>query len=427
MANVEVETDYPQLQSLNEVYRQAPVDDFTFLATQMQILQSDSLAWKTIEQLGIDRSAPSPGMDKIPGQSPTQIAGARKTALIEEFKKGLTIEPVKDTRILAVGFESANPQMAANVVNHLVDNYSESAIQERYDFTRRASGGMELQLQEMKMKVEKSQQALIDYERQNLIVNVGDKQTINDQRLEELNKDYTTAESDRVQKESLYALAKANEGQVGFILQDSLVQHLEEKYGDLKAAYADALGQYGPNFPKVTRLRDQLTQMQSLMENAHKQAVEKVHNDYLAALSREKLLGEAVTKEKGDVNVVNERMIEHNILKREFEINQQLYESLLQRLKDATLAATLQAPNVHVIDEASAPVRPIRPNRRRSIAAGVLVGMILGSLWPSCRKLSTARCGLLKKRKDSSALRLWRLFLPNPTGRGESNCTGAAR
>ena len=125
--------------------------------------------------------------------------------------------------------------MAARIVNHLIDNYIESNFQERNEFTRRASGGMEQQLQDLKSKVEKSQQALIDYERQNLIVNVGDKQTINDERLEQLNKDYTTAESDRVQKESLYELAKANEGQVGIIVQDDVLQHLEEKYNDLKA------------------------------------------------------------------------------------------------------------------------------------------------------------------------------------------------
>ena len=145
-----------------------------------------------------------------------------------------------------------------------------------------------------------------------------------------------------------------------------------------RRAYADALGQYGPNFPKVIRLRDQLTQMQSLMENARKQAIEKVHNDYLAALSREKLLGDALAKEKGNVSALNQRMIEYNILKREFEINQQLYESLLQRLKDATLSASLQATNVHVIDPATPPVHPIRPNRRRNLAAGLLVGLILG-------------------------------------------------
>lgn len=290
-ASIEVETDYPQLQSLSTVYRQAPVDDFSFLTTQMQVLQSDSLAWTTIEQLGLDRAAPPPGTPKVPGQSALQLAGARKTAMIEDFKGGLSIEPLKDSRILAVSYESGNPEMAANIVNKLIEDYIESNFQEKTDFTKRASGGMELQLEEMKSKMEKSQQALIDYERQNLIVDLGDKGTINDERLEQLSKDFTAAESDRVQKQSVYELAKANEGQVGIIVEDKVLQHLEEQYTDRKSEYADALGQYGPNFPKVTRLRDQLTQLQSLMDSARKQAIEKVNNDYKAALSREKTAG----------------------------------------------------------------------------------------------------------------------------------------
>ncbi len=118
--------------------------------------------------------------------------------------------------------------------------------------------------------------------------------------------------------------------------------------------------------------------MQSLMDSARKQAIEKVHNDYLAALSRERLLDDAMTKAKGDVNALNQKMIEHNILKREFEINQQLYESLLQRLKDATLSASLQATNVNVIDPATPPVHPVRPNKMHNMAAGLMMGLILG-------------------------------------------------
>ena len=320
----------------------------------------------------------SPVPSSLKGASPARIAAARKTALIEGFKKNLTVEPLRESRILAVSFENGSPEMAAEVVNHLINNFTDFGFQERYEFTRRASGGMEQQLEELKMRMEKSQQALIDYERQNLIINVGDKQTINDQTLEELNKDYTAAESDQVQKESLYELAKGNEGQVGILMQNDVLQRLEEKYNDLKASYADAQSQYGPNFPKVVRLREQLTQLEALIESARKQAIEKVHNDYLAALNREKLLENAMVQAKADVSAVNQRMIEHNILKREFESNQQFYESLMQKLKDATLSASLQATNVHVIDQATPPVRPIRPNRARNMAAGLLVGLILG-------------------------------------------------
>ncbi len=376
-ATVEVETTSPQLQTLSEVYRQTGGDDYTFLITQIQVLQSNSLAWTTLQQLGMDRE-PVPAEAKASGQTPAQIAGARKTALIEGFKGGLSVEPLKDSQILAVSYESNNPEFAANAANQLIENYKDSNFEARSDFTRHASAGMEEQLEELKSKVEKSQQALIDYERRNLIVNVGDKGTINDERLEQLNKDYTAAEGELDDKQSVFELAKANENQVGMVVDDKVLQGLQTKYDDLKAQYADAMVQYGPNFPKAVRIHDQILQVQTLMDSARKQAIAKIQNDYLAAANRVKLLGDALAKEKTTVGALNERMIDYNILKRDFEINQQLYESLLQRLKDATLSASLQVTNVHVIDPATIPTAPIRPNRPRNLAAGLMFGIILG-------------------------------------------------
>jgi len=376
-ASIAVEPNYQQLQTLSEVYRQSPVEDNSFLTTQIQVLQSDSLARRTIQQLGLDRGITPQGGPKIPGQSAAQIVRARETSLIADFKEGLTVEMLKDSHLLAVSYESGNPDLAARVVNQLIENYTKSNFEQRNDFTNQASVEMNKQLEDLRVRMEKSSEKLVDYERQNLIFNTGDKQSITDQRLEELNKEYSAAENDEILKQSLYEFAQAHEGQVGMIVQGDVLQRLEEKYDDLKATYADALSQYGPNFPKVTRLRDQLAQLQSLMDSERKLAVEKLHNDYLAAVSREKLLGVALTKEKGEASALNQRMIDHNILKREFEINQTLYETLLQRLKDATLSASLQVTNVRVIDPATSPVHPIRPNRAQNMAAGLLVGLIL--------------------------------------------------
>lgn len=376
-STVEVETSYPQLQTLSEVYRQQGVDDSAFLTTQMQVLQSDSLAWAILQQLGMAGSEPAEVPRKA-GQSLAQAVEARKTSLIADFKEGLTVEPLKDSRILSVNYEATNPELAARVVNQLIENYAELQFQEKNEFTRHASGGMEQQLEELRAKVERSQQAMVDYERQNLIISVGDKGTIDDDRLQQINRDFTGAESERMQKQSIYELAKGNEQEIGIIVQDNVLQRLEDKYTDLKSSYADALDQYGPNFPRVVRMRDQLTQLQSVIATARKQAVEKVHNEYLSAVNRERLLSDALNKEKAVVTTLDQRMIEYNILKREFEVNQKLYEDLMQRLKDATLSASLQVTNVHVIDPASIPTSPVRPKRLRNLVAGLLVGIIIG-------------------------------------------------
>ena len=373
-ARVEVEAASLEIQNLEDLFKGTPTDD-AFLQTQVNVLKSENLAWRSIQQLGMGERPEFGGGSKRPaGDTET----AAQNRLITAFKKHLRVQLMRDSRMLEVGFESTDPQLAARVANALVSDYSEFNFHQKYDATRQASGFMEQQLDELKAKVEKSQQAMVDYERQNAIVNVGDKQSVVEQRLADLNKDLTDAQSDRMQKESLYDMVRSDQAEVALTTQNLLLQHLDEKYADLRDQYVDALGQYGPNFPKVVRLRDQVNEIQSIIERERKRLVAQIHNDYMAALDREKLASAAVGREKAAVGELNQLLIQHNILKREFETNEQLYETLLQHLKDATVSAGLRATNIHLVDPALIPTEPVRPKKLLYIGVGLLVGLILG-------------------------------------------------
>ncbi len=370
---VEVEAETPQVQSLNDLYRGVPTDE-VFLRTQVKVLESDSLAWQTIQQLGLGENPEfEPSGKRLPNPPSEQQA-----QLTSAFRDRLQVEWVKNSRILEVSFESRDARLGAQVANALVSNYAEYNFRKRYNATRQASGWMEQQLDELKAKVEKSQQALVDYERQNVIVNVSDKQNVEEQRLAQLSNDFTNAQSQRLDKESLFQLVSSNESEVTFVAQSETLQRAEEKYTEVRTQLTDALGQYGPNFPKVIRLKEQLNDMRSVIEREHKRVVARIRNDYMAALGREQLLAAALAKEKEEVGKLNQLLIQHNFLKREFETNQQLYDSLLQHLKDATLSAGLRATNIHVVDAALPPTVPIRPKKVQNIAMGFIGGLALG-------------------------------------------------
>jgi len=375
-ARVQVEAETPQLQTLDDLYRTIPTDD-SFLQTQVNVLQSDNLSWLTIQQLHLEGdpefNAHAGEAAREPRESATELQGR----LLNAFKKHLRAELVRDSRVLEINFESTDAALAARVANALVSNYIEYNFRTRYDATRQASGWMEQQLDELKAKVEKSQQALVEYERQNSIVNVSEKQNVAEQRLADLSKDLTEAQSDRAQKEAIYELVRSNEDQVAFIAENTLLQRLEEKYADLKSQHVEALNQYGPNFPKVIRIREQIEEIQSLINRERNRIVARIRNDYSAAVGREKLLSLAMAKQKAEVGRFNQLLIQHNILKREFETNQELYDNLLKRLKDATVSAGLRATNVHVVDQALIPATPVRPNKLLNIAIGLIVGLIL--------------------------------------------------
>lgn len=376
-AQIEIDNETPEIESVQDTYRGLPNSDDTFLKTQVRVLESDSLALDTIAQLDLaddPEFIPQAGNSR-PGERESRLERGK---LLDAFTSRLGVTLVPESRIIETSFESTNPDLAARAVNALVNNYVEYNFHEKYDATRQASGWMEQQLDELKAKVERSQQALVDYERRNAIVNVDDKQNVAEEKLSDLDRDLTVAESDLAQKESLYNLVKSDEKQVAFVAQNDLLQKLEEKNADLQAEYVDALGQYGPNFPKVVRLRDEVATMQSLIEGERKRTVAQIENEYRAAVGRENLLAAAEAQQKIEVGKLNELLIQHNLLKREFESNQQLYDSLLQRLKDATVSAGLRATNVHIVDRALAPALPVRPRKVRSILLGLASGLLIG-------------------------------------------------
>jgi succinoglycan biosynthesis transport protein ExoP len=375
-ARVEIDAEMPQMQSINDLY-QNPLSDETFLETQVRVLESDNLVWQTIEQLKLAGNPTfASGSPPVPGG--TADASGTEEALIREFRKHLSVALALNTRMVEVSFESTDPDLAARVVNTLVKGYVEYNFRMKYDATRQASGWMEQQLDELKAKVEKSQQALVDYERQHAIVNVSDKQNVVEEKLEDLSRDLTSAQNDLSQKQSLYGLVQSNKAQIATLAQNELLQRLEEKYADLRSQYVDALGQYGPNFPRVIRLSDQVSEMQALIDQERDRTVQRIGSDYNAALGRVRLLADSVGLEKVQVGDLNQLLIQHNILKRDFDTNQQLYDSLLQHLKDATVSAGLRATNIHLIDTARPPTIPVRPQKALNLSLGFMVGLLLG-------------------------------------------------
>jgi capsular exopolysaccharide synthesis family protein len=375
-ASVEVDSETPQIQTLNDSYQQMPMDQ-DFLRTQIQVLKTDSLAWRTIEQLRLGEN-PSFAAPEKTDQNDSNYAERRKMRLIRTFRTNLAVELVPGSRVVQVSFESQDPALAARVSNTLVDNYLDYNFREKYDATRQASGRMEEQLDELKAKVEKSQQELVDYQRKHAIVDVNDKQSVVEQRLGELSTQLTTAQSDRIQKEALFTQVQSNPDKVASLAQNELLQKLEEQQAGLKKEYVEALAQYGPAFPKVVRLQKQVDEYQSLIDKERNQVVGRLRRDYASSVTRESLLTQAVSRQKTELGEFNKLLVEQNILRGDFESNQKLYERLLEHLKDATVSAGLKSTNIHLVDSALVPSDPVRPKKLLNIALALLTGLILG-------------------------------------------------
>src|SRR5579862_4128414 len=369
--------------------------DPTELETEVKILQSDLLALEVIRELNLDRrpefggqSAPAPSLDLAP--DPLQADPEKASAMIGGFKGNLRVALSQNSRIIEVHYRSAEPQVAANVVNTLMQTYVEDNRKARFESTMQASDWLQKQLVDLQMKVETSQENLVRYQKEHEILGTDDKTNIITAKLDELNKELTVAESERMDKEALTHLtetgdpdtiataAESVDSDSGPQSPSALLETLRSKQADLKIQVADLNTQFGPSYPKLAQLNNQLKEVDAQIQNEMKAIAAKVRGQYLTALRREGMLRDALEKQKQEANKLNESAIKYNLLKRDAETYRALYEGILERLKEASVSAGLKSNNFRIVDSARPPTYPIEPNIPRNLGFALMLGLASG-------------------------------------------------
>src|SRR5579864_4459830 len=284
--------------------------DPTELETEVKILQSDLLALQVIRELNLDRR-PELGGKTQPQTSSADLApdslqtdSARASALLGGFKGNLKVLLTPNSRIIEIHFRSADKEMAASVVNTLMQTYVENNFKARFESTMQASDWLSKQLVDLQMKVETSQEKLVRYQKQHEILGIDEKQNIIIAKLDELNRALTTAESERMDKESLYRLVQSDDPSVLNSTSDALemvgaggsgglaplIGSLRSQQTQLKIQIADLSTQFGPSYPKVAQLNNQLKEVDAQILAELKKIGDRVRGHYLAAQQQESML-----------------------------------------------------------------------------------------------------------------------------------------
>jgi exopolysaccharide transport family protein len=371
-------------------------DPTTDLDTEVSILQSDLLAMQVIKNLNLDKmpefgGKPSTGPEANLAPDALSADSARTGALIGAFKGGLRVTLKPNTRIVEINYTSTNPQLAALIVNTLASTYVEQNFKTKFESTMQASDWLQKQLTDLQIKVETSQEKLVKYQKEHEILGTDEKQNIITAKLDELNRELTTAEALRMEKESLYNLIQSGDSETVRSTAEALenggsvsgqiaplLSSLRGKEAELKIQIADLSTQFGPSYPKVSQLNGQLKEVENQIQTELEKVIVRVRGQYLAAKQREDLLRAEFEKQKQEANKLNESAIDYSLLKRDVDVNRQLYEGLLEKLKEAGVTAGLKSNNVRLVDIARPPTTPTEPNIPRNLGFGFLLGLTSG-------------------------------------------------
>lgn len=399
-ALLEISKENPDILTVQELFELETVSD-SYLETQYKILRSNSLAGRVIEELGLHKlpeftpsgSWPWSKKEEEPKPSGQTFAVGSSTYLepdseayqvaLARFLDWLDVEPVKRSRLVEVRFESQDPKLAARVVNSLAASYIEQNLEARWEATQKASEWLSQQLGSLKARLERSEEELQRYVRENGLLFLqseggGSENVINEQ-LRQLQEELTKAQAARIEKESLYRLVEAGQYEsLSGVVDNKLMQDLTVQLTELRRQQAQLATTFTPDYPKVKQIQSQIDEVEAVLDRERKQAAERITNDYRAAVEREKLLQEALAAQQEQGNLIAEKSVQYSILKREVDTNKQMYEGLLQRLREAGVSAGLKASNIRVVDPAQPPEKPAKPKLMLNLALAMILGLGLG-------------------------------------------------
>lgn len=382
-------------------------DDF-YLQTKYQTMQTRTLARRVIKRLDLPSNTafnftPSPGF--LSQQLPSLTGLVTKTfywirpdrealppkplrdphdlaedaGLVDRFLGSLDVQIMKNSWLIEIIYVSHDPQLASRVVNALTEEVIEESFEKNYEATMKATDFLQRQLRDLKIKVEKSEQDLVNYGRAHNILNLSERQNIVTQNLSDLNQEMTRVQTQLISQTARYnAIKNASVENFPPSLKNNIIASLETRHSALEQSLVMLTVRFGPQWPEVVQVKREIAEVKNQLSKEREQAINQSEMEFQVALDHSRRLSSALDDQKRLANQLREESIQYNILQREVDTNEQLYEGLLQRLKQAGVSAGLRSSDMQIVDAAEVPRSPYRPRTDLNLAMGLFFALIPG-------------------------------------------------
>ncbi|HEX7361430.1 MAG TPA: polysaccharide biosynthesis tyrosine autokinase [Bryobacteraceae bacterium] len=371
-------------QTVSEVY------DESAIATYEHVLQSRSLREKVVKKLQslptALRTASLPASPSLLLQmlAKTGLNGAvaprpptYKSAVLQASKT-LTAKVIPETRIVKITCESAIATVAAAFANNVVSEFMDEDLQSHWNSTQSTNKQLRQELQQLKARMEQSEGKLSQYAQKTGITFASASSTLVDAELQRTQQDLAAAENDRVAKEARYKIALASfPNSFASVVPDPVLDGYRTQITDLERQLANLGSTFTPAYYKIKQIRAQIVEVQAAAAKERQTMLDRIKDDYDESMRRESMLAAEYRRHLGTATSESQRVLQYNMLKNDFDANRQLYESVLQSVKELDITSAVHANNIRIIDAAVAASAPARPNPVHNLGFGLFTGLLL--------------------------------------------------
>ncbi|MEZ5403259.1 MAG: polysaccharide biosynthesis tyrosine autokinase [Bryobacteraceae bacterium] len=346
------------------------------LGTELALLESEELKRRVLRHAGAD-----PGKNARWAQGlkvePAQLASAAPEA-VEALNKGMSASVRTQTRLIEVRFRSTDAALASDVVNTTAEEFIAADGESSRDRMAQTGRLLSHELARLKRNLDDSGRALESYARRSNLLIANQTDNIHDRQLSQTQSELGSARAERILKQSQFEqAAKADAASLADVINDVTLKDYRTNVANLRRELADLSTTLAPGHYRIKKIQAQIASVEREAAAYRKNILDRISNDYKAAMRREELLAGTYDQESQRMSDEAAKSVQYDLLRSELNSNRQLYESMLQRVKEAEVVAAMRAANVRVVDPAIPPNAPAPPTTPQSGAIGTLAGALM--------------------------------------------------
>lgn len=320
----------------------------------------------------------------VPFQPEADRDSEQREAAIDRILGGLTITPAERSRVISVQYSSTDSAFAATAANAVAEAYILEQVTRKEDVTKQASAWLDARVEELRARVIESKNRLENFRRESGIVALDTGGSVLQQQLAELNGELTRSRTAASEADARYRqveqLIKSENGieTAAVVLDSPLIQRLREQEAQVVRKLAELKNQLRPGHPRFGLAENEIKELRENITVEATKIIRNLDNERdLARIRLANLQGE-VARVQARLDQQNEAEGTMRALDSEVKANNQLYETMLSRLKETRIQDdSVQQADARLISRAVVPGRPYYPRKQLMIAAALAVSMVL--------------------------------------------------
>jgi chain length determinant protein EpsF len=343
-----------------------------YMATQVDIINSDRVARAVVKLLKMDQS---PAIQQQ-WREATKGEGQLLDWLATLLQKNLDVKPARESTVININYTATDPDFAAAVANAFAQAYINVNLDLQVAPARQYASFFEEQTKAARSKLEKTQQALSDYQQKHGITSTDERLDFETAKLNETSSQLTGIQGQTTDSQSKRINAKADT--VAEVMQSPLINGLKADIARLEAKLIESNVNLGKNHPQTQRAEAELASLKTQLDAETRKITTSIETTYQIGRSREKQLVDSLEKQKKRVLLLNKQRDELNVLRRDIESAQRSFELVSQRASQTDIASQTNQTNIAVLNPAFVPTQPSNPRVFLNILVSIFLGTLLG-------------------------------------------------